>query len=109
MFGTLLVANRGEIARRVISTAKVMGIRTVAVHSDVDVDLPFVREADVAVEIGPGRTGRVVPERRADPAAPPGRPAPRRSTPGTGSSPRTPASLAPCGTPGWSGSDPRPR
>ena len=53
MFDTLLVANRGEIARRVIRTARVMGIRTVAVHSDVDADLPFVREADVAVEIGP--------------------------------------------------------
>ncbi len=52
MFRTLLVANRGEIARRVITTAKAMGIRTVAVHSDVDADLPFVREADVSVEIG---------------------------------------------------------
>lgn len=53
MFDTLLVANRGEIARRIIGTAKRMGLRTVAVHSDVDADLPFVREADVAVAIGP--------------------------------------------------------
>ena len=52
MFSTLLVANRGEIARRVIRTAREMGIRTVAVHSDVDADLPFVREADVAVLLG---------------------------------------------------------
>ena len=52
MFSTLLVANRGEIARRVIRTAREMGIRTVAVHSDVDVDMPFVREADVAVLLG---------------------------------------------------------
>ena len=42
----------GEIARRVIRTAREMGIRTVAVHSDVDADLPFVREADVAVLLG---------------------------------------------------------
>ena len=48
MFSTLLVANRGEIARRIIRTAREMGIRTVAVHSDVDADLPFVREADSA-------------------------------------------------------------
>jgi acetyl-CoA carboxylase biotin carboxylase subunit len=53
MIESLLVANRGEIARRVIRTAKSLGIRTIAVHSDVDADLPFVREADEAVEIGP--------------------------------------------------------
>ncbi|MET0740844.1 MAG: biotin carboxylase N-terminal domain-containing protein [Candidatus Nanopelagicales bacterium] len=52
-FDSILVANRGEIARRVIRTAHAMGLRTVAVHSDVDSALPFVREADVAVEIGP--------------------------------------------------------
>jgi len=52
MFDTLLVANRGEIARRIIRTAREMGIRTVAVHSDVDADLPFVREADQAVLLG---------------------------------------------------------
>jgi acetyl-CoA carboxylase biotin carboxylase subunit len=52
MFSTLLVANRGEIARRVIRTARRLGITTVAVHSDVDADLPFVREADVAVLLG---------------------------------------------------------
>ncbi|TKV57121.1 biotin carboxylase [Nakamurella flava] len=52
MFDTLLVANRGEIARRVIRTARRMGLRTVAVHSDVDANLPFVTEADVAVAIG---------------------------------------------------------
>src|ERR1700712_4469128 len=52
MFSTLLVANRGEIARRIIRTAREMGIRTVAVHSDVDADLPFVREADTTVLLG---------------------------------------------------------
>jgi acetyl-CoA carboxylase, biotin carboxylase subunit len=50
---SLLVANRGEIARRVIRTAKRLGIRTIAVHSDVDAGLPFVLEADEAVQIGP--------------------------------------------------------
>ena len=50
---TLLVANRGEIARRIIRTAKRMGMRTVAVYSDADAALPFVREADVAVRLGP--------------------------------------------------------
>jgi acetyl/propionyl-CoA carboxylase alpha subunit len=50
---TLLVANRGEIARRIFRTAKRMGMRTVAVHSDADAGLPFVREADAAQRIGP--------------------------------------------------------
>jgi acetyl/propionyl-CoA carboxylase alpha subunit len=50
---TLLVANRGEIARRIFLTAKRMGMRTVAVHSDADASLPFVREADLAVRLGP--------------------------------------------------------
>jgi acetyl/propionyl-CoA carboxylase alpha subunit len=50
---TLLVANRGEIARRVFRTAKRMGMRTVAVYSDADAALPFVREADIAIRIGP--------------------------------------------------------
>lgn len=49
---TLLIANRGEIARRIIRTARRLGIRTVAVYADVDADMPFVREADVAVCIG---------------------------------------------------------
>ncbi len=52
MFETVLVANRGEIARRIIRTTQRMGIRAVAVHSDVDADLPFVREADESVLLG---------------------------------------------------------
>ncbi len=48
----LLIANRGEIARRIIRTAREMGIATVAVYSDVDADAPFVREADLAVRLG---------------------------------------------------------
>ena len=50
---TVLVANRGEIARRVFRTAKRMGFRTVAVYSDADAAAPFVREADSAIRIGP--------------------------------------------------------
>ncbi|GIE92234.1 acetyl-CoA carboxylase biotin carboxylase subunit [Actinoplanes regularis] len=53
MIESLLVANRGEIARRIIRTAKRLNIRTIAVHSEPDADLPFVREADEAVCIGP--------------------------------------------------------
>ena len=53
MFDSLLVANRGEIAGRVIRTAKLMGLRTIAVYSEVDAALPFVAEADEAVLIGP--------------------------------------------------------
>jgi acetyl-CoA carboxylase, biotin carboxylase subunit len=55
MLDSVLIANRGEIARRVIRTARRMGIRAVAVYSDADVDLPFVREADEAVNIGPAQ------------------------------------------------------
>jgi 3-methylcrotonyl-CoA carboxylase alpha subunit len=52
MIDSLLIANRGEIARRIIRTARRLGIRTIAVHSDVDAGMPFVREADEAVCIG---------------------------------------------------------
>ncbi|WP_294324544.1 biotin carboxylase N-terminal domain-containing protein [uncultured Sphingomonas sp.] len=53
MIESLLIANRGEIARRIIRTARALGVRTIAVHSDVDAGLPFVAEADEAVCIGP--------------------------------------------------------
>jgi acetyl-CoA carboxylase biotin carboxylase subunit len=52
MIESLLIANRGEIARRVIKTARRLGVRTVAVHSEADAGLPFVAEADEAVCIG---------------------------------------------------------
>jgi acetyl-CoA carboxylase biotin carboxylase subunit len=53
MFKKILVANRGEIARRIITVARGMGMKTVAVYSDADAELPFVKEADEAVRLGP--------------------------------------------------------
>jgi propionyl-CoA carboxylase alpha chain len=49
--GTLLIANRGEIARRIMRTARAMGIATVAVYSDADAESPHVAEADMAVRL----------------------------------------------------------
>lgn len=53
MFARLLIANRGEIACRVMATARRLGIRTIAVYSDADAGAKHVREADMAVRIGP--------------------------------------------------------
>ncbi len=58
MISTLLVANRGEIALRVMRSAAARGIRTVAVHSDADRGAPHVRAADVAVRLGPTPAAR---------------------------------------------------
>jgi len=55
-FDKILIANRGEITRRVIKTAKKMGIKTVAIYSDADMNSMFVKEADEAYRIGPPPT-----------------------------------------------------
>src|SRR5205085_9704495 len=54
-FRTLLIANRGEIACRVIRTARAMGLRTVAVYSEADAGAMHVAMADAAVLLGPAR------------------------------------------------------
>jgi 3-methylcrotonyl-CoA carboxylase alpha subunit len=56
MIQSLLIANRGEIACRVIRTARELGVRTIAVYSDADAQALHVREADEAVHIGPSPT-----------------------------------------------------
>ena len=53
MFRTVLVANRGEIARRIVRACRTRGLRTVAVYSEADRDAPHVKDADRAVAIGP--------------------------------------------------------
>ena len=50
-FSTLLVANRGEIASRVIRTAKKMGLKTVAIYTEADRHSPYVMDADLSVKI----------------------------------------------------------
>ncbi len=65
MISSLLIANRGEIARRIIRTASRLGIRTVAVYSEADAAAPFVAEADEAIAIGPApaRESYLCPEK----------------------------------------------
>ena len=55
---TILIANRGEIAVRIIRAAKEMGIRTIQVHSDADSDSLAVKTADEAVNIGPPQAAK---------------------------------------------------
>ena len=58
MFSKILIANRGEIACRVIKTARKMGIKTVAIYSDTDRNALHVAMADEAVHIGPPPANR---------------------------------------------------
>ena len=57
MFDTVLIANRGEIACRIIATAKKLGIHTIAIYSDADANARHVRLADAAYRVG-GRSER---------------------------------------------------
>ncbi|MFC1911290.1 acetyl/propionyl/methylcrotonyl-CoA carboxylase subunit alpha [Chloroflexota bacterium] len=57
MLKSVLIANRGEIARRIVRTAKLLGVETIAVHSDIDEKSLFIQEADRAVKIGEARPG----------------------------------------------------
>jgi propionyl-CoA carboxylase alpha chain/3-methylcrotonyl-CoA carboxylase alpha subunit len=65
LISSVLIANRGEIARRIIRTARELGVRTIAVYSEADADAPFVMEADAAILIGaaPARESYLVPEK----------------------------------------------
>lgn len=54
-FEKILIANRGEIARRIIRTCKRIGIKTVAIYSEADAEAPFVKEADEAACVGPAQ------------------------------------------------------
>ncbi|MBX6767397.1 MAG: biotin carboxylase, partial [Actinomadura rubrobrunea] len=58
MFESVLVANRGEIASRIIHTVRAMGLKAIAVYSEADADLPYVAEADEAILIGPSQPAR---------------------------------------------------
>ncbi len=94
MFSSVLIANRGEIACRVIRTARRLGLRTIAVHSEADADALFVREADEAHLIGPRRRARATSSVSASSRSP-GRRARSASTRATASCPKTRSSRRP--------------
>ena len=91
MFSKILIANRGEIACRVIKTARRMGIKTVAVYSEADANALHAEMADEKVLIGPARPPRAIwsPTASSKPAS---APAPRLSIPATASCRKRPSS-----------------
>ena len=100
MFRTLLIANRGEIACRIVRTARRLGIETVAVFSDADADALHVRTADRALRIGPRAGARQLSQHRAHHRRGAGGRRARRSIPATASCRRTRTSPKPAPPPG---------
>ena len=107
-FSKILIANRGEIACRIMRTAKALGYRTVAVFSDADADALHVRQADMAVHIGPAPARESYLNIDALLGGCKARRAPTRCIPATDSCPRMPRSPRLAPTPG-SSSSARPR
>ncbi len=92
MIRRLLIANRGEIALRIIRACRELGIESVAVYSAADAHAPHVAAADRAVRDRAGARARELPHHRRSCSTPRARRAPTRSTRATGSCPKTPRS-----------------